>query len=236
MIIITHESFKAVVKACLVLASTVSFRVCFTPPNGPPRSLPPRPPLRAWFTPVMRDWLVVFLTIYANPIEMMMYDLVSLNEALHIISFAFPSLPIQPVFPLLVSNNGPGIPLRVLLGGLLSIAGCLVKLLCYRALVGYTFELTKPPKLATTGPYSIVRHPAYTGTWMNFIGCAMVHWWILGTAVKALGYAWLIRVGGGFTILLTRMSEEDALMKKAFGSEWEAWSKMVRYKVIPGVY
>ncbi|KAG7092710.1 hypothetical protein E1B28_009040 [Marasmius oreades] len=168
----------------------------------------------------------------------MMYYLVSLNDFLHYISLAFPSLPIQPVFPLLHASesNGPGIPLSVLLGSLLSIAGCVVRIFCYRTLQGFAFELQKSPKLATSGPYSIVRHPAYTGTWMNFIGSAMVHWWILGTGVKALGYAWLIGVGSGITVLLMRMDGEDALMKKLFGSEWEAWSKVVRYRLIPGVY
>ncbi|KAF9256395.1 hypothetical protein L218DRAFT_1081380 [Marasmius fiardii PR-910] len=230
------QGFKAVVKACLVLSSAASFRVCFTPPNGPPKCLPPKPSLRGGFTPEMRDWIIVFLTIYALPLEMMMYDLVSLNEVLQIMSLAFPSLPIQPFFPLHLSNSGPGIPAFVLFGSLLSIAGCILKMACFRRLAGFTFEVSKSPELATTGPYSIVRHPAYTATWMNFIGSVMVHWWILGTGLKPFGYAWLVGVGSGITVLLTRMGDEDVLMKKLFGSQWETWRKVVRYSLIPGVY
>ncbi|KAF9263223.1 hypothetical protein L218DRAFT_1036068 [Marasmius fiardii PR-910] len=96
-------------------------------------------------------------------------------------------------------------------------------------------ELAKSPKLATIGPYSIVCHPSYAGTCVNFIGSAMVHWWILETGMKSFGYAWLTGVGGGITVLLTRIGDEDALMKKQFGGQWDTWSKLMRYRLIPGV-
>ncbi|KAG7088980.1 hypothetical protein E1B28_012926 [Marasmius oreades] len=191
----------------------------------------------ASLTPAVQEWIAVFVIKYALPLKIMMYYLVSLNEILHNISLAFPSLPIQPIFPSLhASNAGPGIPLNVLLGGLLSIAGGVVKILCYRALHGFKFEFSTSSELATSGPYSIVRHPAYTGNWMSVIGCAMVHWWILGTRAKALGYAWLIGVGSINISLLMRMDEEDALMRQLFGNQWEKWSKVVKYRLIPGVY
>jgi protein-S-isoprenylcysteine O-methyltransferase Ste14 len=33
-----------------------------------------------------------------------------------------------------------------------------------------------------------------------------------------------------------RVPEEDAMMRKQFGQEWERWAARVPYKSIPGVY
>ncbi|ESK83164.1 hypothetical protein Moror_14986 [Moniliophthora roreri MCA 2997] len=237
----------ALAKAFLVFSSAVSFGVSFTPPNGGPKSLPPTPSLKRGFTADMREWILVFLIKYALPIEVKMYYLVSVNEVIHVLSSIFPTLPVQPYFPSLVSNTE--LSPVLLLGALLSISGCIFRIFCYRALSeGFTFELVpagklsnnptlvKSPKLITHGPYSIVRHPSYAACWINFTGSVMVHLWILGTGARLLACGWLIGVGGGITVLLMRMDDEDNLMRKQFGSEWEAWSKVVRYKLCPGMY
>ncbi|KAF9231817.1 hypothetical protein BU15DRAFT_55704 [Melanogaster broomeanus] len=36
--------------------------------------------------------------------------------------------------------------------------------------------------------------------------------------------------------ILRRMPEEDRMMKRAFGKDWERWAERVRYRLIPGVY
>ncbi|KAF9231526.1 hypothetical protein BU15DRAFT_29738, partial [Melanogaster broomeanus] len=41
-------------------------------------------------------------------------------------------------------------------------------------------------------------------------------------------------VGTSFVIM--RMPEEDRMLKRAFGKEWERWAERVRYRLIPGVY
>ncbi|KAI3613648.1 hypothetical protein WG66_013681 [Moniliophthora roreri] len=257
---------EVLLKVSLILSSALSYGLNFTPPNGGPKALPPRSTLKAGFNTEMREWILVFLIKYNLPIQIVRrfiyftntdfrplylkqktYYLVSINEISHILSSTFPSLSIRSYFPSLVSNTG--ISITLLLGALLSITGCVLCMFCFRALSeGFTFELVpagklannptliKSPKLVTHGPYSIVRHPSYVGCWLNVIGSAMVHSWILETGIKGLAYAWLVAAVGGITVLLMRMDDEDALMKEQFGSEWEAWSKVVRYKLIPGVY
>ncbi|KAJ7923243.1 hypothetical protein B0H13DRAFT_1477462, partial [Mycena leptocephala] len=54
----------------------------------------------------------------------------------------------------------------VAIGTALIANGAILRLFCYRALGQYfTFKtaIARNHKLVTTGPYSIVRHPAYTG-------------------------------------------------------------------------
>ncbi|KAF9257550.1 hypothetical protein L218DRAFT_879205, partial [Marasmius fiardii PR-910] len=134
-------------------------------------------------------------------------------------------------------------------GLLVGIAGGLIRIWCFRTMGrAFTFNVTKSsPKLVTSGPYSLVRHPAYLGATLLCIGIAAYHvspgsWLRESTALNYLaGKAFL-----GFFIFITsgvmnvchilRTEEEDRLMKSMFGKEWEAWSRVVRYKVFPGLY
>lgn len=45
-------------------------------------------------------------------------------------------------------------------------------------------------------------------------------------------------VSVGLTLLMyfRRPGVEDDLMRKEFGKKWEEWAKVVRYRLIPGVY
>lgn len=36
--------------------------------------------------------------------------------------------------------------------------------------------------------------------------------------------------------LFSRTRVEDEMMHSAFGEEWEAWARKVKYRIIPGVY
>ena len=63
--------------------------------------------------------------------------------------------------------------LPFLTGLALVAAGTLLRLTCYRCLGPlFTFDLTLFPKhtLITSGPYSIVRHPADLGSLLVFLG------------------------------------------------------------------
>ncbi|KAG6906377.1 hypothetical protein DXG01_014250 [Tephrocybe rancida] len=134
-------------------------------------------------------------------------------------------------------------------GALLSVAGCWIRLKCFRTLREFfTFEITVRDnhKLITSGPYGVVRHPAYTGSTTIFIGLCCWYAsrgsWIRESGIlhTAAGKACV----GAFTAvyvkllvsLLQRMPEEDRLMKASFGSEWEEWARRVPYWLIPGIY
>ena len=56
--------------------------------------------------------------------------------------------------------------------------GGLIRYKCYRALGSmFTFEMSirEGHVLVTSGPYAIVRHPAYTGAILVVIGIFLVH-------------------------------------------------------------
>ena len=140
-----------------------------------------------------------------------------------------------------------------LIGICLMITGSLVRLHCFRVLGQFfTFELSirEKHKLVTSGPYSIVRHPAYTGGVCMQLGHVLVlfdrnSWLVAASGLFPLDEVfltqvlWCLRVLATslpLAIITTRMNNEDAMLEKAFGQEWRAWAKKVPYKLIPGVY
>ena len=134
-------------------------------------------------------------------------------------------------------------------GCVLGIAGGLLRTQCYRELGRlFTFELSirDNHRLVTTGPYSLVRHPAYLGALLLFTGNAALlvskgSWfiesglwdtvWGRGVACSALGSFLSIALGVFF-----RVDREDRMMRKEFGEEWEKWAKKTPYRLIPFLY
>ncbi|KAG7449854.1 uncharacterized protein BT62DRAFT_928602 [Guyanagaster necrorhizus] len=144
--------------------------------------------------------------------------------------------------------NGP-LPLLLVLGTTLVILGGVIRLICFRTMGEmFTFEHTvkKEHRLMTTGPYSFVRHPSYTGMIMILVGTGL--WQACpGSWTRESGYlqAWpgafcaaagILWLGTLCMAFILRSSEEDAVLSKQFGEEWNEWAKIVRYRLVPGVY
>ena len=89
-----------------------------------------------------------------------------------------------------------------------------------------TARLVEGHKLATSGPYAFVRHPIYTGMLGMLLatGLAVSHWQAL---IAALG---LLIVG-----TMIRIRSEERLLRVAFGSEFEDYSRRVP-GLIPGLF
>jgi protein-S-isoprenylcysteine O-methyltransferase Ste14 len=134
-------------------------------------------------------------------------------------------------------------------GTLLIMVGGIIRMCCYRALGKlFTFEFTirEGHKLVTSGPYSIVRHPSYTGGLIGLAGsflCQLTE----GSWMRECGV--LQTISGkcfvGFWVFMElwrrgyavkRAAQEDDVMKKEFGAQWIAWSQRVRYRILPGIY
>src|SRR5210317_1661837 len=85
---------------------------------------------------------------------------------------------------------------------------------------GYIF---KNKQLASTGPYSLVRHPLYLG---NFII-------LIGFTIAAAN----LYVAAGVVVFFlvwypAAIAYEDSKLENIFGDEWRAWSKNI-YAIIP---
>ncbi|CCM03969.1 uncharacterized protein FIBRA_06125 [Fibroporia radiculosa] len=134
-------------------------------------------------------------------------------------------------------------------GWLLIAAGTAVRITCYRQLGRYfTFELAirEGHELITTGPYSIVRHPAYSGSIMALTGVALIElgpgsWWAdMGiwttTGGVAAALTWLGVLGIMSSGIIIRTAAEDRVLSKEFGEQWDAWARNTRYKLCPTLF
>jgi len=131
----------------------------------------------------------------------------------------------------------------------LVIAGSLLRLSCYRALgqlFTYQVSVQKEHKLVTIGPYSVIRHPSYTGIFLVYAGLFI--WqsssgsWLResgilqtwgGKAIAMGSISWFLTYGYAF---ISRTKVEDNLMAKHFGEEWHEWEKRVPYRLLPYLY
>ncbi|KAF9257554.1 hypothetical protein L218DRAFT_879163, partial [Marasmius fiardii PR-910] len=170
-----------------------------------------------------------------------------MNGFNHPISHA-PSI-LQMYLPFPTRASKPHMSYTAAFGLLLFVTGGFLRISSFKALgSSFTFNVTQSsPKLVTSGPYSLVRHPSYLGGCLMTTGLAVYHLspgtWLRESGVLQYS-AWRAVVGLWvfFVVVVTnacmvmRSPEEDRLMKKMFGDEWEEWRKVVRYKVFPGLY
>ena len=136
------------------------------------------------------------------------------------------------------------------IGLTLMVLGTLIRLMTYRHLGRFfRFEtsIQKDHELIVSGPYSIVRHPSYTGLMMMFGG--LFPWylgkgtWVMESGLwnTMLGKLLVVMYFGvlntlGFYLLLERISKEDKALRDQFGKKWDDWAKEVPYSIFPGIY
>ncbi|KAL9712284.1 hypothetical protein Ac2012v2_005362 [Leucoagaricus gongylophorus] len=134
-------------------------------------------------------------------------------------------------------------------GTFMASLGGLIRYKCYRALgTMFTFEMSirKDHMLVTSGPYSIVRHPGYTGVFLVVIGIFLVHG-LKGSWVRESGIlkTTVMKTITGITCafiavtilgILRRMSKEDEALHQLAGEKWEYWAEKVPYKLVPLIY
>ena len=123
----------------------------------------------------------------------------------------------------------PFYPLPNILGVILLVTGFVIHLGAHKEMKKYGVQAHQHSMqvrtLITSGPYSKVRHPGYSGLVLIYFGFA------LGFAV-----VWMLVPAVIFTILtcLTAIKEEEFL-KEQFGKEYEEYARRVPWRFIPKI-
>ncbi|KAI0086919.1 hypothetical protein BDY19DRAFT_907806 [Irpex rosettiformis] len=175
------------------------------------------------------------------------------SESAIILANAFPSELSTNVLSTLMRHPERVSALRItpgwLIGSALMASGALIRMACYRELGRFfTWELSlrKDQNLVTTGPYSIVRHPSYTGTTLATIGTFICQigagtWmaesgWFELTSVRVLYAIWLAYSAYIPWMMIWRTYAEDQVLREQFPEEWNAWARRTPYKLIPYIF
>jgi protein-S-isoprenylcysteine O-methyltransferase Ste14 len=80
-------------------------------------------------------------------------------------------------------------------------------------------------RLATTGIYSVIRHPSYLGLLVNSLGWALAFRSGVG----------LVLVAAMLVPILARIRAEEAMLQSQFGAEYDAYRSRTS-RLIPGVF
>ncbi|KAJ7097096.1 hypothetical protein B0H15DRAFT_797816 [Mycena belliarum] len=144
------------------------------------------------------------------------------------------------------SGVAPPLPPTFIVGSAVLITGASIRLRCFSEL-GRHFTLAMSVRdnhtLVTSGPYGLVRHPAYTGGLLQLLGAGLVvlgagSWW------SQTGYAtpWGVFLAGNFMVCVAvfgyaclRGAKEDEYLAKNFGEQWKSWAQRVPCRYIPGI-
>ncbi|KAK9818327.1 hypothetical protein WJX72_010632 [[Myrmecia] bisecta] len=93
----------------------------------------------------------------------------------------------------------------------------------------FTFEVSivKDHRLIEKGPYSVLRHPSYTGMVVGLAGFL----WFFGLR----SYLWWLSLAPGLLALGARIHNEEAVLHQHFGRAWEAHCSKT-WRLIPFIF
>ncbi|KAF9500248.1 hypothetical protein BDN71DRAFT_1192510 [Pleurotus eryngii] len=135
-----------------------------------------------------------------------------------------------------------------IVGASVSVFAALLRLWCFGELgnlFDFEFRIKADHRLISSGPYSYVRHPSYTGLFASYIGATIFiyspgHWLrecgssdIVGLMVTCV---WFFDLVICFYGVGKRLRSEDEGLRRRFGKEWEEFARRVPHRLIPGIY
>ncbi|KAL0575501.1 hypothetical protein V5O48_006456 [Marasmius crinis-equi] len=222
----------------------VGLEITVTPPHPPPLKDEEAP---------STSWEILVKQRCGPALVKMICWFAAFSETIAIAASLAPSCSTSEIILRVLDGKGHVDAIHVsplcVMGATLSIFGGITRYACYRELGSlFTFEMSikREHRLVTTGPYSIARHPGYTGVLCTVIGIVIIHTapgsWarecealcsLVGMAVMFtyLALTGLISIG-----LLRRMEKEDEALRQMFKEEWDEWAKRVPWKLVPGMY
>ncbi|KAJ5263373.1 Phospholipid methyltransferase [Penicillium angulare] len=111
----------------------------------------------------------------------------------------------------------------------------------------FTFHLAPPDDLVTSGIYSWIQHPSYTGLLLVLAGVHLLflRWdgasacWIPESILiffNGMGvYGTGVLAVAGAVVLNARVRDEEEMLRVKFGKKWEEWHARTR-RIVPGVF
>ncbi|KAG0696461.1 Isoprenylcysteine carboxyl methyltransferase family-domain-containing protein [Suillus ampliporus] len=245
----------SLLKVPLFLSSAIAVHVACTPPNAPLSNDVVHKTLNEWIIAKhVKYWFPITKVSSCRTVPQAFCWTVALTEvaitASHLTdpNGTLPSVMQDAVGQFRMTQDMP-ITSPFLFGTALVVAGGVIRWWCFRTLGRFfTFNLSVRTghQLVTTGPYAVVRHPSYTGTFMQSIGLLILH----GSQTSLIRRSGVLNIFGlkmfvvallaGRTIamvsLVRKIREEEEVVKSFSGDEWETWAKVVKYWLIPGIY
>ncbi|KIY72431.1 hypothetical protein CYLTODRAFT_417837 [Cylindrobasidium torrendii FP15055 ss-10] len=242
----------SLVKIPFILAASYGYHRCMSPPNKAP------PKQEQYFpkTGFARLWEVGMRSVLSigNILDAAQCLLAAI-ECIAICSAMYPNSTLAQISAPYLASSHPTTSTftkpnaSFIIAFLFAISGYAFRVYSFHVLGKmFTFELTtqRDHRLVTVGPYSIVRHPSYTGGMVGFFGHAATvlgsQTWIresgfLGTPFGAvLAGFWVFGMCALFSFTVVRAASEDEMMRAAFKEDWEEWAARVPYRLFPGVY
>ncbi|KAI3318688.1 hypothetical protein HD806DRAFT_511585 [Xylariaceae sp. AK1471] len=133
---------------------------------------------------------------------------------------------------LITWSKDTAVPLALIL-----CVGVPLRLLSYGALgKNFTFGLSEPDRLNTSGLYRYMQHPSYTGGFALVVGVLGL-WGRLDGVLSCFTPPWLFSrlrplepgllsfvFAGVMVLCWKRVKDEEQLLRTQFGSEWETWN------------
>ncbi|KAF9043384.1 hypothetical protein BJ165DRAFT_1405702 [Panaeolus papilionaceus] len=146
------------------------------------------------------------------------------------------------------TNTRYRISANYIVGWVLIICGTVLRKACYKELgrlFTFVIGIQKDHRLVTTGPYSVVRHPAYAAFVLINAGLMLVHvdhqpvpvsHWTVEAFMCFYDWFYIAVSAAATVFLLGRAEPEEKELRDEFGDAWVRWAKRVPYKFVPGIW
>lgn len=238
-------------KICLLLCATGAQYYALTPPNARPST---KELLKPTGFEVVTPWIHIIVKSFIG--VCVFSDIILAYTAGKESSAASKSITTLLVHSDFCSLTGLDYTMSspaLVAGSFLSVIGGAIRIHCYATLGRlFTFELSirQDHKLVTSGPYSIVRHPSYSGGLFILLGFLLCHFhtrtWLVSCSgvfpssdqglKLALGCVWAGFFGALYAGLGKRIQKEEAMLQGNFGDQWKSYVNRVPYRLIPWLF
>ncbi|KAG2031140.1 hypothetical protein BDR03DRAFT_1095689 [Suillus americanus] len=240
----------SLLKIPFVIAPAIGVHISFSS-----SSPPPSPEEKKVDPPMLEIIIIQFQSLWGNNTKKICTWAASSAEvanilAMHIDLSQIPEGIYGPrALQLLRALHPTPITPAFLAGSLAVTIGGVLRLYCVSTLGKYwswPLSIRRDHRLVTSGPYSFVRHPSYTGFLLQYIGLIVMYGekgsWLRQSGILQVPLVNVLVAFGfiGFTVCawmaVSRPPVEDKMLQRALGKDWENWAKRVKYRLLPGVY